>query len=50
MSKLLSAKYYQENEENLQNKARERYQSFSKEENVEKWEYGRERYKNLSED
>ena len=30
MSKNLSAKYYQENKERLQQKARERYQSLSK--------------------
>ena len=33
MSKNLSAKYYQENKERLQKKARERYKNFSKEEN-----------------
>ena len=32
MSKHLSAKYYQENKERLQKKARERYQDLSKEE------------------
>ena len=32
MFKNLSAKYYQENKEILQNKARERYQNLSKEE------------------
>ena len=32
MSKNLSAKYYQENKERLQKKARERYQNLSKEE------------------
>ena len=32
MSKNLLAKYYQENKERLQKKARERYQDFSKEE------------------
>ena len=32
MSKNLSAKYYQENKERLQKKARERYQDLSKEE------------------
>ena len=31
MSKSLSAKYYQENKERLQKKARERYQNLSKE-------------------
>ena len=37
MSKTLSAKYYQENEERLQKKAREKYQNLSKEENEKKW-------------
>ena len=32
----LSAKYYQENKERLQIKARERYQNLSKEENEKK--------------
>ena len=32
MSKTLSAKYYEENKERLQKKARERYQNFSKKE------------------
>ena len=32
MSENLSAKYYQENKERLQKKARERYKKFSKEE------------------
>ena len=32
MSKKLSAKYYQENKETLQKKARERYENLSKEE------------------
>ena len=49
MSKNLSAKYYQENKERLQKKARERYQVLSKEEKEKKRQYGRERYKNLSE-
>ena len=43
-SKTLSAKYYQEYKEQLQRKARERYQNLSK---VEK---GCKRCKNLSED
>ena len=50
MSKNLSAKYYQENKERLQKKARERYQNLSKEEKEKKQQYGCERYKNLSED
>ena len=50
MSKNLSAKYHQENEERLQKKAWERYQNLSKEEEEIKRQYGRERYKNLPED
>ena len=50
MSKTLSAKYFQENRERLQRKARERYQNLSKEEKEKKLEYGCEHYKNLSED
>ena len=49
MSKNLSAKYYQENKERLQKKARERYQNLSKEEKEKKRQYGRERYKSLPE-
>ena len=45
MSKTLSAKYYQENKEGLQKKARERYQNLSKEEKEKKQQYGRDRYK-----
>ena len=41
MSKTLSAKYYQENEERLQKKkTRERYQNLSKEEMKRKGQYG----------
>ena len=36
MSKDSSAKYYEDNKEILQKKARERYQSFSKEEKEKK--------------
>ena len=50
MSKNLSAKYYQENKERLQKKARERYQNLSKEEKEKKRQHGRERYQNLSEE
>ena len=50
MSKTLSAKYFQENRERLQRKARERYQNLSKEEKEKKLEYGCEHYKNFSED
>ena len=49
MSKTLPAKYYQENKERLQKKARKRYQKRSKEEKEKKHKYGRERYKNFSE-
>ena len=48
--KNLSAKYYQENKERLQKKARKRYQNLSTEEKGKKQQYGRERYKNLSEE
>ena len=48
--KCLSSKCYQENKEKLQNKARERYQIFSKEVKEKKLQYGRERFKNLSEE
>ena len=37
MSKNLSAKYYQENKERLQKKAREGYQNLSKEEKTTIW-------------
>ena len=47
MSKNLSAKYYQQNKERVQRKARERYQNLSKKE--KKPQHGCERYKNLSE-
>ena len=50
MYKAFSAKYYQENKDQLQKEARERYQNLSKEEKEEKLQYGCERYKNLSED
>ena len=50
MSKYLSAKYYKENKERLQERARERDQNFSKKERGKKWQYGCEHYKNLSED
>ena len=50
MSKNLSAKYYQENNERLKEKACERYQNLSKEEKEKKRQHGRECYKNLSED
>ena len=47
MSKDASAKYYQNNKERLQKKARERYQSLSKELKDKKQQYGREIYNNL---
>ena len=47
MSKILSAKYYQENER-LQKKACKRYQNLSKEEREKKRQYGCEHYKNIS--
>ena len=50
MSETLSAKYYQENKERLQKKAREKYQNPSKEEKEKRQQYGRESYKNISED
>ena len=50
MSKILSAKYYQENKEKLEIKAHEGYQNLSKEEKEEKQQYGRECHKNLSQD
>ena len=46
MSKTLSAKHYQENKTGLQ----KRLFSFSREEKEKKWQYGHERYKNLSKD
>ena len=49
MPKNLSAKYYQENKERLQKKARERHRNLSKEEKEKKQQYGCERYTNLSE-
>ena len=50
MPKNLSAKYYQENKESLQKKARERHRNLSKEEKEKKQQYGCERYTNLSEE
>ena len=50
MSRNFSAKYYQQNKERLQKKARERYQNLSKKEKEKKQQYGRKRYKNFSED
>ena len=50
MSKTLSAKYYKENKETLQKKARERHQNLSKEEKEKKQQYICKCYKNPSED
>ena len=50
MSKNLSTKYYQENEERLQKQVCERNQNLSKEEKEKKQQNGCEHYKNLSED
>ena len=52
MFKNLSTKYYQENKKRLLKKPRETYQNqnLSKEEKEKKWQNGRERCKNLSED
>ena len=45
ISKNLLAKYYKENKEKIQKKARERYQSFSKKEKEIKQKHGSNRYK-----
>ena len=45
ISKVSLGKYYQNNREKLQKKAREKYQSLSKEEKEKKQQYGGERYK-----
>ena len=50
MSKNSSARYYQDNKEILQKRAREIYKSLSKEEKEIKQQYGCGRYENLSED
>ena len=50
ISKNLSAKYYQINQERLGTKACKRYQNLSKEEKEKMRQYGCERYKKLSED
>ena len=50
MSKDLSAKYYQKNNERLQNKTVQRHQDLSKEKKSKKREYGCKRYKNLLRD
>ena len=48
LPKNLSAKFYQENKERLQKKARERYKNLSKEEKEKKQQYGREHYKKIN--
>ena len=48
MSKSLSSKYHQENQERLQKKARKRYQNLSNEKK-KKQQYGHELYKSFSE-
>ena len=50
MFKKLSAKYYQENKERLQKKLVKDIKMFLKKKKKKKQQYGRERYKNLSED
>ena len=45
MSKDLLGKYYQENQERLQKRAREKYQSLSNKEKQNKRQYGCERFK-----
>ena len=52
MLKILSVKYYQKNKERLQRKLAKDIKIFlkKKKEKREKREYGRERYRNLSED
>ena len=51
MPENLSGIYYQENKERLQKrKAHERYQNLFKDEKEKNRQYGRERYKDLSED
>ena len=47
MCENLSAKFYPENKERLQEKARERHQNLSKEVKEKKLQYGRERYKKM---
>ena len=50
ITKTLSVKYYEENKERLQKKARERYKNLSKEEKEKKRQFGRDCCKNLAED
>ena len=50
MSKALSAKYHQENKERLQKKLTKDIKIFLKKKTEKKWQCGRKRYKNLSED
>ena len=50
MCKKLLAKYYQENKERLQKKLVKDIKIFLRKKKEKKQQYGRERYKNLSED
>ena len=51
MSKNSSAKYFQDNKERLHKKKLVKdIEVFLKKKKKRKWQYGRERYKNLSED
>ena len=50
MCKKLLAKYYQENKERLQKKLVKDIKVFLRKKKEKKQQYGRERYKNLSED
>ena len=50
MSEDSSAKIYQNNKERIQKKLLKDIKVFLKKENEKKWQYGRERYKNLPED
>ena len=50
MSKILLAKYYQENKKKMQKKAHKRYQNLSKEEKEKKRQHVLEGYKYLSKD
>ena len=50
MSKNLSAKYHQENKERVQKNLTEYIKIFLKKKKKKKRQYGRERYKTLSED
>ena len=49
MSKTLWAKYFQEHEERLQKKLAKDIKNLIKKKKKKKWQFGHERYKNLSE-